>query len=201
MVDSARKPKGLTNADIFVIAVWKAGGDVHFIDVEDAYSVCWELTPQRFCWRTRKDLPNTKILNKALSDLTRRSDKFVVKQGFFKVRLSQTGIAWIETNEPVITSLVSAESEQSMLSSNRASRQLIRFKKSAFFKRWAETSELFLERWELAAALRCSLNSSVETWRTRIEALKADAQHFNDQDALRFLNLTLEEKSDWFEGD
>jgi len=101
----------------------------------------------------------------------------------------------------MIATLTETKFDQVLLSSNQASRQLNRFKKSTFFERWIETGELSLERWELAAALRCSPNSSADIWRKRIETLKADAQYFNDQDSQRFLNLTLEEKSDWFEGD
>ena len=197
----ANKQNRLSNSDVLLIAVWKSGGGDRFIDIEDAYAVCWELTPHRFSWRTRSDLPNTKKLNKALSDFATRNDHPLVRQGSYKVRLSSAGLEWIKEHEHLIDSLVGTESEKIEFSSNQVSRQLNRFKKTPLFGKWQANPEMNPEKWELALALRCSSDSPTSVWLQRIETLRADAQLSNDSEVLRFIDLMLEKEPGWFKED
>jgi hypothetical protein len=197
----AAKQGRLSNSDVLLIGVWKSGGGDRFIDIEDAYAVCWELTPHRFSWRTRNDLPNTKKLNKALSDFAKRDDPPLVRQGSYKVRLSSAGLEWIQEHERLINSLIGTESEKIAFSSNQASRQLNRFKKTPLFGKWQTDPEMNPEKWELALALRCSSDSPSSVWFQRIETLRADAQLSNDSEVLRFIDLMLEKEPGWFKED
>ena len=195
------KQDRLSNSDVLLIAVWKSGGGDRFIDIEDAYAVCWELTPHRFSWRTRSDLPNTKKLNKALSDFANRDNHPLVRQGSYKVRLSMAGLEWMQEHEHIINSLMGTESGKIEFSSNQASRQLNRFKKTPLFGKWQANPEMNPEKWELALALRCSSDSPSSVWFQRIETLRADAQLSRDSEVLRFTDLMLKKESGWFKED
>tara|TARA_Y100000588_G_C14139620_1_gene875440 strand:- start:19 stop:591 length:573 start_codon:yes stop_codon:yes gene_type:complete len=183
-----------------IIGVWKAGGGEDLIDIEEAYSVCWDLAPQRFCWRTRTDLPNTKKLNKALSDLRAKEEYPLVRKGAHKVRLSAAGLKWVENHTKLIEDFSGAAPKSMRFSSNHSSRELERFRKTDVFREWMETPDMSPEKWELALALRCSLDSPVGIWQRRLETLGADAELYSDGEVTGFINFMLEKNSEWFGG-
>ena len=54
------------NTEIMIIALWESGGTNKFIHVEDAYLSCYQISPSRFSWRTKKDIPDREKLKKAM---------------------------------------------------------------------------------------------------------------------------------------
>ena len=52
------------NTEIMIIALWESGGTNKFIHVEDAYLSCYQISPSRFSWRTKKTYLIEKNLKK-----------------------------------------------------------------------------------------------------------------------------------------
>ena len=201
MPEKSKTTRGIfKNSDIMAISIWKAGGADRFIDVEDAYAVCWELAPQRFSWRTRRDLPALDMLSAVLRGLTSRTD-LLVRQGSHKVRLSSSGIEWVQTHEELIARVLGSNSEKITFSANHATRRLDRLRKSGLYKKWTTTSEVSTEKWELAAALRCSPDSPSNIWVQRLETLRADAKFTDDREMTDFIGALGKKHQEWFGGE
>ena len=89
-----------TNWEIFVWVLHELGGSVTFVDIEDVFFRCFEVAPNRFSWRTRRDLPDYKKCSKALRDAESRRPALLVKTAnAFKRQLTVEGQQWISVHQ------------------------------------------------------------------------------------------------------
>jgi len=90
-------PKGtsIANTDFIPMALFELGGAGKFIDVENIFYRCYEISPERFGWR-RYSYPNYKILYKALVDFEDKYPTLIIKtpDGLSR-QLTAEGVDWI----------------------------------------------------------------------------------------------------------
>ena len=95
------------NWELFMIALAKVGGDSNFTDVETAFIEAHRLAPDRFCWRTNRELPEIKKLSKALRDADVKAGNLMTKTSDgHKRQLTATGLAWMQENSNRVKTLV-----------------------------------------------------------------------------------------------
>jgi hypothetical protein len=85
----------LTNADLFLYALYRLGGAGKYIDVEDVFMEMWRLAPARFSWRKYQQ-PNYKIMSKAIVDIDQRGDGNLLLGTGDSRQLSAQGVEWTE---------------------------------------------------------------------------------------------------------
>jgi len=96
----------ITNVDFIPISLSELEGIGRFIDVEDLFIKCYELSPERFGWRKYK-YPNYKILHKALTDFEEKYPEFIIKtpDGLSR-QLTAEGVEWTKNRLPIFRKLL-----------------------------------------------------------------------------------------------
>ena len=185
------------NTEIMIIALWESGGTNKFIHVEDAYLSCYQISPSRFSWRTKKDIPDRVKLKKAM--LNKKNKNPFIKQGAYEVRLSSFGINWIKKNKNFIAKFLEKDVKNIKFSPNASSKKIYRFRDTDFFQNWLKDPHIMPEKWELASAFRCSISSPTTIWDQRIQTLLVEAEISKDTEVVSFINNVLTEKPYWFD--
>lgn len=187
--------------EIFLWALDRLGGSTHFIDVEDVSLECFKIAPARFGWRTKPELPDYKKCSKALQAAEARHPEMLVKtRDGFRRQLSAEGQKWAERNGKRLSQILTAGLPVSAPRIRPSSRMLAEIERSDPFIQWTETGTIPLEKWRVADILRCSPDSSTETWNARIESAKAVAHSARKENILRFLSEVAIAHPDWFGG-
>ena len=91
---SDSKSKGYTNSDIAVMAVFRLGGSVRHIHLEDVAIKAAELSPKRFCWKKYPEQINLESVRLALKDELGASNNRVmggIRDGWM---LTPSGLTW-----------------------------------------------------------------------------------------------------------
>jgi hypothetical protein len=180
----------LANWEIFVVALARAGGDREMVDVEAAFVVAHQLAPDRFSWRTRKDMPEYKKLSKALRDADANAAQLMTRTSDGQKRqLTAQGLAWIERNSQRLGGLGNASTPPGMAKSSYGASLLSRVSKSDEFLGWKRKEVRPMERWRIAELLKCSPDSPAETWQSRLEQTGAAAHAAGMKDVLEFVEV------------
>lgn len=93
-----------SNLSLFTWCLYLLDGAQRRVDIEEIYVKCFEISPSRFSWRTRSDLPDAKKLSKALVDAESKTD-FIIKFDVHTRGLSAAGLSWIERYLPKLRHL------------------------------------------------------------------------------------------------
>src|SRR3990172_8256117 len=148
----------IDNTDVIPAALHDLGGAGTFIDVEDLFMRCYELAPERFGWR-KFDLPNYKILSKALRDFEGKYPSLLIKtpDGLCR-QLSAEGVAWLPRKMPAY--------RKHLLTQDRhpphrrpAQRLLNELGSSHFVVQYSAGSNPVLSKYEASDLLLCSPDS------------------------------------------
>ncbi len=187
--------------EIFLWALDQLGGSSQFIDVEDVSLECFKIAPARFGWRTKPGLPDYKKCSKALQAAEARHPKMLVKtRDGFRRQLSAEGQKWIERNGNRLSQILKTGIHVPAPRIRPNSRMLAEIERSDPFVLWTETGIIPQEKWRMADILRCSPDSSIETWSARLESARAVAHSAEKENILRFLNEVVTAHPDWFGG-
>jgi hypothetical protein len=190
----------LTNADLFLWALFELGGSSNFVDTEAVFLKCFEIAPQRFAWRTQAKLPDYKKCSKALRDAEARRPQLLVKTGdSFGRQLSVKGQKWVKANAERLRAKLKPGRVVQEPRIRPRSRMLAEAEQAKTFEVWRGDRIVPSEKWRMAELLRCSPDSDTAIWRNRLEALKAAAYSADRKELLKFLDAVASLHSDWFE--
>ena len=178
------------NWEIFLIALHRVGGGQEMVDVESAFIEAHKLARKRFSWRT-KDIPEIKKLSKALRDADAKGKNYMLGSGNRR-QLTAAGLEWIEANEARISSLNSQEINLGQSRSTAGHIMLKRVLSSQEFLTWKANQDFKPQRWRLAHIFKCSPDSPLETWSSRLEQTGSAAHAVGRKDVRRFLKSIME---------
>jgi len=162
-------PTSHLNADLFIWALALVGGGEGYVDVEDVYYKCFELSPKRFSWRTRPDLPDRTRGSEARRDLIKRQKKLGIimidalevdvtegkPASSFNWRLTSLGRKWCEMHKDKLSELYGG-GHIPVAHTRIESRKIQELKKSTLFEQWqsgALSKPLIVE---IASLFECS---------------------------------------------
>lgn len=189
------------NWEIFLWALFHLGGSCQFVDVEDVALECFRLAPTRFSWRTRGDLPDFKKCSKALQDAEARTPHLLVKSpDKYARQLTAEGQMWIESNQDRLSKILDRGVPVPEPSGRPSSRLLAEIENSPPFVLWQAYGTLPREKWRMAEVLRCTPDSSPDTWACRLASARGIAYHMGKDNLLRFLDAVAAAYPDWFGG-
>lgn len=174
------------NPTIIARALYDLGGAGRFVDVEDLLYRAYELSPERFGWRTRA-LPNYKTLYKALRDFEAAHPAAILKttDGLGR-QLSAEGIDWIENQEQL------PEPQDGTVRAQRSVQRLLaRLYASSIFEAYVSGSTPRPNRYEVAELLVTAPDGSPDIWRERIETYRAAARLAKRRDLMSFLDYLV----------
>ena len=201
----------IANTDLVLLAMALAGADEGFADVEDIALQAFELSPQRFGWRTQS-YPSDKTVVQAIADLegkhnkdqlTRRgvrdqADKMATRRLTTEGRAAARrvaervagrsfpdlarALAHFRTPGPDAPEPTPAERR-------RAQSELLELHRHIAFQAWADTGDLLgVEPWQLYDALSCLPDAPSKTVHLQKERLVGLAERWEDADARAFLD-------------
>jgi hypothetical protein len=188
----------INNADIFLWAVFELGGSDDFVDVEDVMLEAFRLAPERFCWRTKRDLPDKLKLNAALHGADAAAPKLLIKNGQHQRRLSIQGQQRIEDNFDRLATALRGDVKVEVPKTRRSSRVIGDVTRSEIFTAWADSNSLVPEKWRYADLFRCSPDSANSVWKHRLENYRSAAYAGGREDILKFLDQIAIDHPDWF---
>ena len=196
-----RKAEEVSNSEIFLWALHQLGGSSTFVDIEAAFVKCFEYAPNRFSWRTRRDLPDYKKCAKALRDAEAKVPALLIKtRDRVRRQLTVDGQKWIAANSPRLAELLEGNRVVQEPRTRPSSRLLVELERSEEFRAWSESAALPDQKWKVADVLRCSADSDVKVWNSRLELLKSMAHAAGKQMILRFLAEIEQTHPEWFAG-
>jgi hypothetical protein len=190
--------ESINNTEIFLWALFELGGSDGFVDVEDAMLEAFRLVPERFCWRTNRDLPDKLKLNPALHGADAATPKLLIKNGQHERRLTIEGQRWIEDNFDRLVSVLRGDVTVEPPKGRRSSRLLNDLIRSDIYEQWSGTDTLVTEKWRYADLFRCSPDSANTIWKHRLETLRSAAYASGREDILKFLDRIASDHPDWF---
>jgi hypothetical protein len=190
--------ENINNTDILLWALFEIGGSDKFVDVEDVMLKAFRLVPERFCWRTNRDLPDKLKLNSSLHGADAATPKLLIKNGQHQRRLTIEGQRWIEDNFDRLASALGGDVKVEPPKGRPSSRLLSDLARSDIFETWSEASELAPEQWRYADLFRCSPDSAHTIWKQRLETLRSAAYASGREDILKFLDHIASDHPDWF---
>lgn len=172
-------------------ACFAAGGEDHWLDVEDIFHKAYELAPSRMSWRTREDIADKLKCAKALQAIEHPTKSqhsgLLLRRGEYKRKLSVKGRDWCEQHRKMLERLYGS-AQVPAASTQDASRTIRHLESSEVFKRFRTKTELVCERWELAESLNCMVDSDLPVWIARLDRLTAAAKANSRRDVVDFVN-------------
>jgi hypothetical protein len=190
------------NEDLLVWACFAAGGENRWLDIEEIFYKAYELAPSRMGWRTREDLADKLKCAKALQAIEHPTKSqhpgFLLRRGEYKRKLSVAGRDWCERHRKILERLYGS-AQVPAAGTQDASRTIRHLEASEVFHRYRRESALKCERWELAEALNCMVDSDVSIWVARLDRLEAAARANSRQDVADFVKVARQTMNRYFD--
>jgi hypothetical protein len=187
----------LSNQDIFAYALYRLQGAGRFVDVEDVYVECFNLSPSRFGWRKHK-YPNYKVASKAQRDFEGSHPEFIQKtpNGLSR-QLTAEGVAWIRGHLESFERLGAGATRapKTRRASHRVVAELLRSDAVQSYLA-GETPEL--SKVEIAELFNCAPDSPGSVWQQRLATVRAAAEDNERPDVLLFLDYVSANAPEWF---
>ena len=194
----ARGKPEITNGDLFLYCLYGLGGAGKYIDVENVFMEMWRIAPGRFRWR-RYDLPNYKVMSKAIVDIGQRGDGELLLGDGDARQLSASGVRWVETRQQRFDRIVSGA--ETAASARRPSQRVVgELARTRLVRAYLAGEEPNWAREEIAVLLRCSPDAPRSVWRERLETLRSAVSDAGRADLMDFLELLERDKREWFGG-
>jgi len=191
-----RSKNEITNADLFLYALYRLGGAGAYVDVEDVFMEMWRIAPERFRWR-KYEVPNYKIMSKAIVDISQRGQEGLLLGSGDMRQLSAEGVAWAERHSEELEAV--ATGERAAPPDRRPGQRVVAdLLKQPSVQSFLQGREVHLDRVRVARLLRCAPDAPRQVWRERLETLRSAATAGKRDDVLRFLDRLEEENPDWF---
>lgn len=189
----------ITNADLFLYALYRLGGAGVYVDVEDIFMEMWRMAPERFRWR-KYEVPNYKIMSKSIVDISQRGqESFLLGSGNTR-QLSAEGVAWVERHSDRLEAV--ATGRRAAPPDRRPGQRVVAdLLKQPLVQSFFEGREVQFERARAAQLLRCAPDAPRRVWRERLETLRSAATAGKRDDVLEFLQHLEAANPDWFRSD
>jgi len=187
----------LDNLDIIPFAFFQLGGTGDFVDVEDAFLKCFELTPERFRWR-KHNIPNYKTLSKALRDFENKHPGFLLKtEDGLSRQLSSAALEWLRHRQALYDKILKTPGANPP--TRRADQRLLNeIRDHPLVKRYSKGKRPVLRKPEVADLLLCSPDSPTSVWAARLETHRSIAASSGRPDLIEFLDYLVAQKPEWF---
>ncbi|HET7725750.1 MAG TPA: hypothetical protein VFK54_00350 [Candidatus Limnocylindrales bacterium] len=201
----------IANTELVLLAMALVGAADEFVDIEVIAEKAFELSPQRFGWRTRQ-FPSDKTVVQAVADLERKHGKDrLTRRGVQDQaddvatrRLTAEGrAAALQVAEKVagrsfsdlaaVISHFAGESEATAPAPTPAERrrvqsELLELRRHRVYQEWADGNDLGdMERWQLYDALSCLPDAPLGTVRGQLEHFDSVADKWGDSEIREFL--------------
>lgn len=201
----------VANTDLVLLAMALAGAGDDFADIEDIAVEAFELSPQRFGWRTR-NFPSDKIVVQAIADLEAKHEKDSLTLRGFKDRADKVATRRLTAEGRKAALRVSAKvagrefpdmqtmvahfrhpaadaPEPTPADRRRVQAELGEIHRHPAFQSWADTGNFAeVERWLLFDALSCLPDAPAWAVRDQTEKLTALAERWQDTEVIKFLD-------------
>lgn len=169
------------NQDVFLWALYLLGGADRDVDVEEIYLKCFEMAPARLGWRTQPQLPDYKKTSKALQSVEATTHVGLIHRPHqYSRRLTSEGLKWVEAYKEILERVYSKQPVAASTNTNMFERTRTSIRGSTSWQAFTSDSSL-LDVADLAALLRCTATSPVETWKSRILDLRRAAEVLQDE--------------------
>jgi len=190
----------LSNIDIALYALYILGGAERSVHTEDIALKCWDLVPERFSWKKYPQYPESEPARSALFDarkakygrLVKRLDRDVKERdrrlgSKMEWMLTDAGIDYVKETFPTLQAAV-AKRPVKATSRQEVQRFLNDLEGHAAFQKFLSTGSCeTIEPYEFTDFLRCTLNSSPDKIRERLEVVRNRAHDANRPQLLSFL--------------
>ena len=191
--------KTMANIDFIPLALFELGGVGQYIDVEDVFFKCYELSPERFGWR-KYQYPNYKILYQSLIDFEIKLPELIIKTSDGLSRqLSAEGVEWLNNNMEKFKDFLDIP-ELITLPKRPHHRILNEISKNDLFIMYSEGISPSFNKYVISDLLLCSPDSSAQLLRERLDSYRSAAKNSNREDIVRFFDYLLNEYPEWFGG-
>ena len=187
------------NWEIFLWALYLLGGTETFVDVEDVFIMCFEKAPNRFSWRTKKDIPDTKKCSKGLVDAEAKRPSLMIKtRDGHSRQLTVEGQQWIDENYKRLSNLLDTGRIVQEPTHRPQARFLADLERSPEFQGWLNNKNIPEEKWRIADLFRCSPDSDTHIWNSRLEVMRSAAHTSGKHHILEFLEEIVKTHPGWF---
>lgn len=208
---SASKTTDIANTELVLLAMALVGAADDFVDIEVIAEKAFELSPQRFGWRTRP-YPSDKTVVQAVADLeqkhakdrlTRRgvqdqADKVATRRLTTQGREEALRVAEKVAGHPFadLSAAVvhfsggpdAAVPQPTPAERRRVQGELLELRRHAVFQAWADGDDLrTIDRWRLYDALSCLPDAPAATVLGQLEHVDALAEKWGDGEIREFL--------------
>jgi hypothetical protein len=190
------------NEDLLIWACFAAGGEHQWLDIEDIFYKAYELAPSRIGWRTRGEVADKLKCAKALQAIEHPTKSqhsgLLLRRGEYKRKLSVKGRDWCGQHRNILERLYGS-AQVPAASTQDASRTIRQLESSEVFKRYRAQAVLHCERWELAEALSCMVDSDASIWAARLDRLTAAAEANSRRDVIEFVESARRLVEEYFD--
>jgi hypothetical protein len=196
-----------SNTELILLAILLAGGAEGYADIEDVAVMAFQISAQRFGWRSRA-YPSDKIVGQAFADLESRHGDHLTRRGSGKVATRMLTAEGLRTSlevadrlagthfkdvNAVLAYFASAGADADTASASAERRpvqgELRALHRHSAYQRWANQDEVLgdIDIWQLADALSCLPDAPSWAIKNQLAKLEAMAERWQDAEAAKFL--------------
>ena len=186
----------VSNVDIAVYALAKAGGATRTVHSEHVAAKCFQIAPLRFAWRLpeyRDKWPDKEVVRSALVDGSKKKYGGLVSGDYARDlsrdgwRLTPAGVEWFKENEERLARVFGKE--PTGLFGLEAKRFLRKIKKSSAFKCYEKTRSIEgVSIYMFADMLECAPDASNRIVKQQYERFLSSASLASDEEVVGFLS-------------
>jgi hypothetical protein len=196
-----------SNTELILVAILLAGGAERYADIEDVAVMAFQISAQRFGWRSHA-YPSDKIVGQAFADLESRHSDRLTRRGSGKVATRMLTAEGLRTSlevadrlagrhfedvNQVLSHFANAGADVDSQSASAERRpvqgELRALHRHPAFQRWANQDEALedIETWQLVDALSCLPDAPPWAIKNQLAKLEALAERWQDAEAAKFL--------------
>jgi hypothetical protein len=182
----------MSNVVLALTLLDRLGGAERFVDIEEVALEAFKLAPDRFGWRTRRDLPSWERVRTAFVHANQEAQKRETGPVLFS---NKEGEAWRLTAQGVKYARENAGKIQAATGGARPTRRggasvsrVRQIRNHPAFRRFMQgTPVAEIERYQLADLLLCPPDSPVAAVMRKVDTAEAAAVDVADEEVQRFL--------------
>jgi hypothetical protein len=182
----------MSNVVLALTLLDRLGGAERFVDIEEVALEAFKLAPDRFGWRTRRDLPSWERVRTAFVHANQEAQRREIGPVLFS---NKEGEAWRLTAQGV---KYARENAGKVLDATKGTRPIRRggasvnrvrqIRNHPAFRRFMQGTLISeIERYQLADLLLCPPDSTEAAVMRKVDKAEAAAVDVDDQDVQRFL--------------
>lgn len=168
--------------DYALVALFRLGGDMSMVDLEDIAVDAYRLAPDRFRWR-RHDYPNLELVRVVLSDANKGDSHLVLRDG----RGRMLTVEGTERAERAARLLEMMPAARGSTLRRKDLAELARMENHPAFAAWRRHGVDGPDAVDLADLVRCSPSTPLPVFEERLRRTEAIAAGWHRDELARFL--------------